>query len=93
MLSFVRLVVSLTRIRFYFGYNVLALIRVRWPNKGLSEGVRNPCFSGNCDERAKRGCVLSEFIIFVEYLDFQMNSLSTTLSHLVRSSSLMKVIA
>ena len=47
MLSFVRLVVSLTRIRFYFGYNVLALIRVRWPNRGLSEGVRSPYFSGN----------------------------------------------
>ncbi|RZB75872.1 hypothetical protein D0Y65_034393 [Glycine soja] len=49
-------------LEFYFGYNVLALIRVRWPNKGLSEGVRNPCFSGNCDERAKRGCVLNNVL-------------------------------
>ena len=59
---------------------MLGLIRVRWPNRGLSGGVRSPYFfSGNRDERAKRLVVLSEFIVSVEHLDFLMNSLGAAL--------------
>ena len=39
---------------FYPGCNVLVLIRVKWPNRGLSEGLRKPLFFGNHDECAKR---------------------------------------
>ena len=60
---------------------MLVLIGVRWPDRGLSGGVRSPSFFfGNRDERDKHDCALSEFIVFVEYLDFQMNLLSAALS-------------
>jgi len=44
------------------------------------EGLEALIFSGNRDERAKRLATLSEFIIFVEHLDFHMNLLSAALS-------------